>query len=106
MLRLSAHRRAIGNFVNILTNKNIPVKFYKKGDSYTDGKSVVLSAEVKPEKFDVAVGLALHEASHINLTNFDTFSSYSVPQTLRELFESKNVHNSDAWSLIKNLNIF
>ncbi len=103
MLRLSAHRRAIGNFVNILTNKNIPVKFYKKGDSYTDGKSVVLSAEVKPEKFDVAVGLALHEASHINLTNFDTFSSYSVPQTLRELFESKNVHNSDAWSLIKNL---
>jgi len=31
MLRLSAHRRAIANFVNILTNKNIPVKFYKKG---------------------------------------------------------------------------
>ena len=103
MLRLSAHRRAIGNFVNILTNKNIPVKFYKKGDSYTDGKSVVLSAEVKPEKFDVAVGLALHEASHINLTNFDTFGSYSVPQSLREIFESKNVHNGQVWQLVKNL---
>jgi len=103
MLRLSAHRRAIGNFVNILTNKNIPVKFYKKGDSYTNGKYVVLSAEVKPEKFDVAVGLALHEASHINLTNFDTFSNYSVPQSLRELFESKNVYNGEVWNLIKNL---
>jgi hypothetical protein len=103
MLRLSAHRRAIGNFVNILTNKNIPVKFYKKGDSYTDGKSVVLSAEVKPEKFDVAVGLALHEASHINLTNFSTFGSYSVPQSLREIFESKNVSNGEVWNLIKNI---
>ncbi len=103
MLRLSAHRRAIGNFVNILTNKNIPVKFYKKGDSYTNGKYVVLSAEVKPEKFDVAVGLALHEASHINLTNFDTFMNYSVPQSLRELFESKNVSNGEVWNLVKNL---
>ena len=103
MLRLSAHRRAIGNFVNILTNKNIPVKFYKKGDSYTNGKYVVLSAEVKPEKFDVAVGLALHEASHINLTNFDTFMNYSAPQTLRELFEAKGVYNGEVWNLVKNL---
>ncbi len=103
MLRLSAHRRAIANFVNILTNKSIPVKFYKKGESYTNGQYVVLSAEVKPEKFDVAVGLALHEASHINLTNFDTFSRYSVPQTLRELFESKGVHNGEVWNLVKNL---
>lgn len=103
MLRLSAHRRAIANFVNILTNKNIPVKFYKKGDSYTNGKYVVLSAEVKPEKFDIAVGLALHEASHINLTNFDTFGLYSVPQYLRELFESKNIHNGEVWNLVKGL---
>jgi hypothetical protein len=105
LLRLSAHRRAIANFVNILTNKSIPVKFYKKGDSYTDGKHVVLSAEVKPEKFDVAVGLALHEASHINLTNFDTFSLYSVPQYLRDLFESKGYHpaGGEIWGLVKSL---
>jgi hypothetical protein len=103
MLRLSAHRRAIANFVNILTNKSIPVKFYKKGDSYTNGQHVVLSAEVKPEKFDVAVGLALHEASHINLTNFDTFKVYQTPQNLRELFESKNIHNGEVWNLVKNL---
>ena len=103
MLRLAAHRRAIGNFVNILTNKNIPVKFFKKGDSYTNGEYVVLSAEVKPEKFDVAVGLALHEASHINLTNFDTFRLYQLPQSLRELFELKNVYHQTGWELVKNL---
>ena len=79
LLKLNAHRRAIANFVNILTNKNIPVKFSRKGDSYTDGKSVVLSAEVKPEKFDIAVGLALHEASHIVLTDFELMPQYSAP---------------------------
>jgi hypothetical protein len=79
LLKLNAHRRAIANFVNILTNKNIPVRFSRKGDSYTDGKSVVLSAEVKPEKFDIAVGLALHEASHIVLTDFELMPAYSAP---------------------------
>jgi hypothetical protein len=79
LIKLNAHRRAIANFVNILTNRNIPVKFSRKGDSYTDGKSVVLSAEVKPEKFDIAVGLALHEASHIVLTDFELMPAYSAP---------------------------
>jgi hypothetical protein len=78
LLKLNAHKRAISNFVSILTNKPIPVKFARKGDSYTDGKSVVLSAEVKPEKFDVAVGLALHEASHIVLTDFELMPKYSA----------------------------
>lgn len=82
LLKLNAHRRAIANFVNILTNKNIPVKFARKGDSYTDGKSVVLSAEVKPEKFDVAVGLALHEASHIVLTDFELMPKYTAPKDM------------------------
>ena len=103
ILRLASHKRAIGNFVNILTNKNIPVRFYRSGASYTDGKSVVLSADVKPEKFDVAVGLALHEASHINLTDFDTFMNYTVPPILAELFESKGVRNGVIWDLVKNL---
>jgi len=82
MIKLNAHKRAISNFVNILTNKPIPVKFAQKGDSYTDGKSVVLSAEVKPEKFDVAVGLALHEASHIVLTDFELMPNYNAPKEL------------------------
>lgn len=101
LLKLAAHRRAIANFVNILTNKNIKVKFHTKGDSYTNGRSVVLSADIKPEKFDVAVGLALHEASHINLTDFELFRSYRVPLFTREAFENKGISNSEVWDLIK-----
>ena len=86
LLKLNAHKRAIANFVNILTNKNIPVKFARKGDSYTDGKTVTLSAEVKPEKFDVAVGLALHEASHIVLTDFDLMPQYNAPNDMLDNF--------------------
>jgi hypothetical protein len=86
LLKLNAHKRAISNFVSILTNKPIPVKFARKGDSYTDGKSVVLSAEVKPEKFDVAVGLALHEASHIVLTDFELMPKYSAPNEMFDNF--------------------
>jgi hypothetical protein len=86
LLKLNAHKRAISNFVSILTNKPIPVKFARKGDSYTDGKSVVLSAEVKPEKFDVAVGLALHEASHIVLTDFELMPKYSAPNDMFDNF--------------------
>ena len=86
MIKLNAHKRAIANFVNILTNKPIPVKFAVKGDSYTDGKTVTLSAEVKPEKFDTAVGLALHEASHIVLTDFDLMPKYTAPNDMLDSF--------------------
>jgi hypothetical protein len=72
---MAAHRRAIANFVNIVTGKNIPVKFNSKGNSYTDGKSVVISSKVaEPNEFDPAVGLALHEGSHIKLSNFELLS--------------------------------
>lgn len=63
--RLAAVRRAVSNFVRILTNDDeIVVSFSSGHDSYTDGKSVVISAEDKPEKFDMLVGTALHESAH------------------------------------------
>ena len=68
-IKLNSYRRAIANFVKILTNKEIPVKFHGS-DSYTDGKSVTISTDLKDDNFDVSVGLALHEASHILLTDF------------------------------------
>jgi len=72
LYKLAAHRRAISNFVSIVTGQSIPVKFSTKGDSYTDGKVVTISANiVEPKEFDPAVGLALHEGSHIKLSNFD-----------------------------------
>jgi hypothetical protein len=72
LYKLAAHRRAIANFVSIVTGQSIPVKFSTKGDSYTDGKVVTISANIaEPKEFDPAVGLALHEGSHIKLSNFD-----------------------------------
>ena len=68
--KLASVRRAITNFVQIVTGKNIPVTYATKSASQTDGKSVILSADVD-DNFDVSVGLALHEGSHIILSNFD-----------------------------------
>ena len=72
LYKLAARKRAVSNFVSILTSKQIPVQFATNGDSYTDGNSVVISSKLtEPADFDVAVGLALHEASHIKLSSFD-----------------------------------
>lgn len=68
--RYATVRRAIANFVNIVSEKNIPVEFNSGKQSYTDGQKVVIAAEDDPEKFDVMVGLALHEAAHILLSDF------------------------------------
>ena len=43
----------------------------QKDESYTDGNKVVIGSNIDDKKFDVAVGLALHEGSHIKLSNFD-----------------------------------
>lgn len=70
-IQLAAYRKAISNFVRIVTGEDIPVQFASSGDSFTDGKSITISSSLNEKKFDPAVGLALHEASHIKLTNFD-----------------------------------
>jgi hypothetical protein len=70
LYKLASVRRAISNFVQIVTNKSIPVSFATKSDSKTDGKHVILSADVE-DNFDVSVGLALHEGSHIVLSDFN-----------------------------------
>jgi hypothetical protein len=70
VIQLATYQRAISNFVRIVTNKNIPVSFTTSKNSYTNGKEVVISSNVDDENFDPTVGLALHEASHIKLTDF------------------------------------
>ena len=70
VIRLASVRRAVANFVSILSGKNIPVRYSSGKQSYTDGDSVVIAAEDDPTKFDSLVGLALHEGSHILLTDF------------------------------------
>ena len=76
--KLAATQRAIGNFVNIVTGKQIPVEFQSGGDSYTDGNSVVIGTKLEGKDFDPAVGLALHEGSHIAFTDFDLLHNFTA----------------------------
>jgi hypothetical protein len=103
LYKLAAHRRAIANFVSIVTGQSIPVKFSTKGDSYTDGKAVTISANIaEPKEFDPAVGLALHEGSHIKLSNFDLLRDLDIAihkivgneeyKRLEELSKQKGIH--------------
>jgi len=77
LIKLAVSRRAVSNFVNILTGKSVPVYFTDDGDSNcTDGKTVYLSADILDKAdFDPAVGLALHEGSHVVLSDFDLVKS-------------------------------
>ena len=70
-VKMAATKRAIGNFVSIVTGKSIPVVYSSKDESFTDGKQVVISGNIKDQDFDPTVGLALHEGSHCLLTDFD-----------------------------------
>ena len=79
--RLAAVRRAVSNFVQILTNDaEIKVSFSSGQDSYTDGDTVVISAEDKPEKFDMLVGTALHESAHCVFSQglFDLLKKHNI----------------------------
>jgi len=78
LVKLTAYRKAVTNFVKILTKQEIPVLWYGDG-SHTDGKSITLSTGIKDKNFDVTVGLALHEASHVVLTDFDLIRALYLP---------------------------
>ncbi len=105
LYKLASSKRAISNFVNIVTNESIPVKFKERGgDSYTDGKTVVIGSRItEPKDFDVAVGLALHEGSHIKLSDFKLLNDiYNlVPQHIKDGSIKKGINNPI--EVIKNL---
>jgi hypothetical protein len=107
LYRLASHKRAISNFTTILTGQNIPVQFHTSGGSYTDGKSITISANITEAKeFDVAVGLALHEASHIKLTDFKLLQylhneiSAKIPS---QLIDKVNRTNINSYSIVKDI---
>ena len=104
LYKLASSKRAISNFVNIVTNESIPVKFKERGDSYTDGKSVVIGSKIQePKDFDVAVGLALHEGSHIKLSDFKLLNNlYNlIPNHISEGAIKKGIYNTQ--EIVKNL---
>ena len=105
LIQLASYRRAISNFVNIVTSEDIPVTFNSHGDSYTDGKKVVVSAKLDDKEFDSAVGLALHEGSHIKLSDFDFLKDLenNIPTEYFHRGEKKGYSKTDIKVHIKNL---
>tara|TARA_R100001443_G_scaffold110795_1_gene122973 strand:- start:3229 stop:5211 length:1983 start_codon:yes stop_codon:yes gene_type:complete len=99
-VKIAATKRAISNFVSIVTGQSIPVKYSTKDDSYTDGKQVVISGNIKDKDFDPTVGLALHEGSHCKLTDFDTLKNLmdnpnAIPQDIFDMIANKYAKNAD-----------
>ena len=86
-VKLASTLRAVGNFVQIVTGQNIPVKF-EGSDSFTDGKKVTISSNVKDNNFDATVGLALHEGSHIKLSDFKLLINLAIHT--KDLVENGN----------------
>ena len=106
---LAQVQRGITNFVKILTGKNIPVEYAISGDSMTDGEMVYISSKINQNTIDYTVGLALHEASHVLLTDFGYLNKekgkvleyeYKIPEedindvfTLVNFVEDKRIDN-------------
>jgi len=106
LIRLNMNRRAVSNFVSILTGKSIPVIFNDSNDNMTDGQTVHLSSEIEtPEDFDSTVGLALHEGSHILLSDFRLIADIwqNVPRNLYNIAETKGFSKVEVASFLKNI---
>lgn len=106
LIRLAAARRAISNYVSILTNKTIPVMFNDQNVSMTDGKTVYIGADVNEKgNFDVAVGLALHEGSHICYSDFDLYKTLwqKVPREIYDYAAKLNISKEEVANVCKTL---
>lgn len=111
LIQLAAYRRVVSNFVYILTHLDIPVQFCSHEKStlnFTDGNVVYLSSSIRRKSdFDWSVGVALHEASHILLTDFDvaksTFSRIPIPipLTLKKKAKDKNLSEENIAYVVK-----
>jgi len=106
MVRLSSIRKAISNFVRILTRKNIPVYFNDMDANVNvGGKTIYISAKITSKQdFDVAVGQALHEAAHTLLTDFDAvkIAWTNIPHKIFKLSDEKNIRRASIEKFIQN----
>ena len=99
LIALAGYRRAIANFVNIVTQRSdVPVTFASGNDSFTDGKTVTLSSNINDKNFDPTVGLALHEGSHIVHSDFDFLKSLKEEVAKKMNIDYQNLsYNSLEW---------
>ncbi len=88
IIKLSQVRKAVTNFVKILTNEDIPVIYKTSSNaSFTNGKAITIGGKIKKDiDIDITVGLALHEASHILLSNFDIFTPLRIEKYCSQHF--------------------
>ena len=62
--KLSAYSRSVS------TRKPTKISYNTGKDSYTDGETIVISADAEKNE-NLSIGLTLHEASHIQMTDMD-----------------------------------
>ena len=106
LVALAGYRRAISNFVTIVTGESdIKVKFNSNDQSYTDGKTVTIGSRLDDKLFDPSVGLALHEGSHIKLSDFDFLRNLemNVPQEYFDRGYKKGYTKTEVLGHVKNL---
>ena len=86
IVRMHSVLRSVRDFVKIVTGRgDIDVRYSSGEQSYTDGRTIVISAETDPKNIDVVVGLALHESSHVLLSQ----------DLMRDLGSVRNPSNVD-----------
>ena len=106
VVALAGYRRAIANFVNIVTSRtDIPVAYNSADESFTDGKKVYLSGNMNEKNFDPNVGLALHEGSHIVHTDFDLLKELSDKIAEHFNYSKKHFSYDDPMKMVKRTRI-
>jgi|TARA_Y100000031_G_scaffold2407_1_gene2932 hypothetical protein len=106
LVALASYRRAIANFVTIVTGESdIKVKFNDGDESYTDGKEVTIGSKLDDKLFDSSVGLALHEGSHIKLSDFEFLRNlkFNIPIEYIERGSKKGFSEGEVIANIKYL---
>ena len=98
-LFLAQVQRGITNFVKILTGKSIPVEYPTSGDSMTDGETVYIASNLKEDTIDYTVGLALHEASHVLLTDFKYLNKEN-DTVLKRVYKVPEEDHNNVFTLI------
>lgn len=78
----SAMSKMIGkikNYTRSLVNRSIPIvlRTHETEGGRTDGKEICITGDVTKGNYESVIGIALHEASHILLTDFTTIEAFA-----------------------------
>jgi hypothetical protein len=91
-IKLRNYQKAIGNFVKILSQRDVPVLF-RGTESYTDFDHVTIAGNITDKNFDVTAGLALHEASHLKHTQKEVLTTFMKEYDRLDKREIKDMLN-------------